>query len=153
MLKIEKTIEIDAPVERVFAYVLDPRHLPEFHPGIAEVKDVTPLANGGYRWTTVDNLFGLHIESTWEDLEVIPNERGVNQIQSPLMDCTAHARFEPLPGGRTRASNVATIALHGGPAGRLAELLLSRYIDHGAEMAIKAAKMRIERSNAGTTLR
>lgn len=144
MLRIEKAVEINAPVEEVFTYVTDPTHLPEYHPGIAEVKDVERLPNGGYRYRTIDKVLGFRVKSTWEDVEFVRNERGVNEMHNPLMDVTAHAMFERLPGGRTRASNIAEVRLHGGPLGRLGELLLGKYMGRGAEMAIAVAKARME---------
>ena len=47
MAKIEKTITINAPVEKVFGYVSEPTNLPEIWPSLVEVTDVQPLPNGG----------------------------------------------------------------------------------------------------------
>ncbi len=41
MAKVEKSITINAPVEKVFAYIEDPMNQLEYLPSIVEVKDVT----------------------------------------------------------------------------------------------------------------
>ncbi|MFC2029943.1 SRPBCC family protein [Chloroflexota bacterium] len=48
--KVEKTITINAPVEKVLAYVEEPSNVPEYWPSVIEVKDVDPLPNGGARY-------------------------------------------------------------------------------------------------------
>ena len=45
--RIEKTITINAPVEKIFSYVEEPTNLLEYWPSMVEVKDVEPLPNGG----------------------------------------------------------------------------------------------------------
>ena len=40
MKTIMRDIRIDAPVDRVFDFLVDPRHLPEFWPNVVEVERV-----------------------------------------------------------------------------------------------------------------
>ena len=42
MVKLEKSIMIKAPVERVFSFMADPKNLPEVWPSMVEVKDIQP---------------------------------------------------------------------------------------------------------------
>jgi hypothetical protein len=43
---------------------------------MAQVTDVARLANGSYRWTTVEKLAGARISSTWEDIDFVPDRGG-----------------------------------------------------------------------------
>jgi uncharacterized protein YndB with AHSA1/START domain len=45
--KVEKTIAINAPIEKVFAYVDEPANLLEVWPSLVDVKDVERLPSGG----------------------------------------------------------------------------------------------------------
>ncbi len=44
-VKIHKTITINAPVEKVFAFMNDPHHLPEIWPSMVKIKDVKSNPN------------------------------------------------------------------------------------------------------------
>jgi len=46
MAKIERTVTINAPVEKVFTYIADPMTLLEYLPSMMEVKDVTQTDEG-----------------------------------------------------------------------------------------------------------
>ena len=41
MVKIRKSIEIKAPLEKVFAYVVDGENAPEWHPSVKKAKRIT----------------------------------------------------------------------------------------------------------------
>jgi uncharacterized protein YndB with AHSA1/START domain len=47
MAKLEKSITINAPAEKVFGYINVPTNLPEIWPSMVEAKDVQRLPNGG----------------------------------------------------------------------------------------------------------
>lgn len=144
MLKVEKSIVINAPVEEVYAFANDPARLPEYSVGTDEVKDVQRLPNGGYRYTTVDKFVGVRSETVNEDIEVVPNERTVTKMHSALLDATSDTRFERLEGGKTRVSVVGELTFPGGPLARLGETFIGKYCDHGMEMTLEAAKAHIE---------
>lgn len=144
MIRIEKSIVIDAPVEQVFAYLVDPAHLPEYLPGTDEVTDIQRLPDGRHTCTIVSTFLGVHIEVKNEQVEVVPNERIVEQSHGGGMAWTATTRFERLEGGKTRASEVDEATLHGGPLGKLGEAFFAKYLDHGMEMAMLAGKAHIE---------
>lgn len=146
MLRIEKSIETDAPIEQVFAYLVDPTHEPEFMTGTVAVKDVQRLPDGRYIYTNVGKFLGLHVDSTCEQVEVIPNERLVVKMQGGGMDGTGTERFERLPNGKTRVSVVSEGALHAGLFTKFGEAFLQRYMSHGVEMTMEAAKAHIEAS-------
>jgi carbon monoxide dehydrogenase subunit G len=76
MAKVEKTITINAPVEKVFGYVEDPMSQLEYLPSIVEVKDVTGQGVGGhYRWTY--KMAGVRFDGESTLTEYTSNERMV----------------------------------------------------------------------------
>lgn len=144
MFRFEKSIVIDAPVEQVFAYVVDPAHKPEYQSGITEVKDIQRLPDGRFTYTEVSKFLGLHIDFPCEQVEVVPNERNVEKGHGAGLDDVVTERFEQLPDGKTRVTFVSETTLHAGPLAKFGEAFLAKYIDHGNEMAIQAAKAHIE---------
>ena len=46
MAKVERSMTINAPVEKVFAYIDDPMNELEWFPGLMEVRDVTDKGVG-----------------------------------------------------------------------------------------------------------
>ena len=60
MSKLEKSITINAPVEKVFDYIHNQTNLPEIWPSLIEITDMKPLANGGWsnRWKY--KMAGIH---------------------------------------------------------------------------------------------
>ena len=66
MAKLEKTITIKAPVEKVFNYIDDSTNLPEIWPSLVEVTDVQPLPNGGHTIRWVYKMAGMRFKGTSE---------------------------------------------------------------------------------------
>lgn len=146
MITFEKSIEVDAPVERVFAYLLDPAHGPEYFTGANEVKDIQRLPDGRYTYTTVSKFLGLPWEDKTEQTEVIPNERIVQESHGGGVDSVVTERLEPLADDKTRVTVASQTTLHGGPLGKFGESFLEKYMRHGQQMAMEAAKAHIEAS-------
>ena len=144
MFRFEKRIEVDAPVEQVFAYVVDPTHEPEYESGIAEVKDLQRLSDGRYTYTEVSKFLDLQVEFTCEQVEVVPNERIVAKGQGAGMDNITTFRFERLADGKTRVTLVSENTLHAGPLAKFGEAPFATYFEHSVERAMQAAKARIE---------
>lgn len=144
-LRFEKSAVIDAPVEKVFAYVTDLKHLPEFWEGIDEVKDIRQLPNGDMTMTGVGHMLGMRIEATGEAVEVVPNQRIVVKVHSAGYDGIVTLQFERLEGNKTRARGVGEYTFtRGGPLAKLSEPFLTRYIDHAGEMTVAALEAQIE---------
>lgn len=144
MIKIEKSIVVDAPVEKVFAYVVDPARSPEYQPGTDEVKDIQRLPDGRYTYKAVSKFLGLHVDYEDEQVEVVPNERIVEKFHGTGMDGISTQRFERLEGNKTRVSLVGETTIHAGPLAKFGESFFSKYFDHGIEMAMEAAKAHLE---------
>jgi uncharacterized membrane protein len=84
MSKLEKSIKINAPVEKVFDYLGDQANLPKIWPSLIEITDLKPLPNGGWsnRWKY--KMTGIHLSGTSEDTERITNQRIVSQTKGGI---------------------------------------------------------------------
>jgi uncharacterized protein YndB with AHSA1/START domain len=92
---------IKAPVEKVFAYFLDPDNQGEWQPTempLVELKERRRLPNGGWYqhglWRQGRKVFAM----VYQDVEVVPNRLIASQATAPGRDGIARIRFEPLSG-------------------------------------------------------
>jgi uncharacterized protein YndB with AHSA1/START domain len=77
-----RSIHIDAPVETVFGYVKDPRHVYDAvwtveKPGIADLR-LARDAGVGSSWTWMNHVLFFHLQGTVTRREFVANERIVD---------------------------------------------------------------------------
>ena len=111
-MRIEESIEINRPVEDVFAYVSDVNHLPQWAGTTIEVKDAPegPLHDGA-TFTDVGKFLGWRIETPLEPTVEAPH-RLMYRSTGGLVPHDWTYTFEPLGHG-TRM----TLAVEGEPGG------------------------------------
>ena len=70
MATIHKSIDIDAPAERVFEMLSDPRRLPEYAPGLISVEDIRQTEQHiGDSFRATYSVLGMHILMTFTATE------------------------------------------------------------------------------------
>jgi uncharacterized membrane protein len=84
MATVNKSITINAPIEKVFKYTAEPSNLLEIWPSMVEIKNIQPLPNGGTRGRFVYKMAGMRFEGISEDTEFIPNQRIVSKTEEPI---------------------------------------------------------------------
>jgi len=146
MTVVTTSVDIDAPPERVWAVVSDPRNLPMWDRHIEDVIGVP--ADGvkeGSRYTTVLRLITVHANVPAEVLELDPPRLGRVRLGG-LIDAVVTTRIDPLTGGRSRLEHHVNYRFRGGPLGKVAARSL-RMIG-GAGLALRhgalAQKRQIE---------
>ncbi len=122
-MRIEESIEINRPVEGVFAYVSDVNHLPEWAGTTIEVKGAPagPLHDGA-TFADVGKFLGRRIETPFQATVDAPHRLGYRSTGGLVPHDWTYT-FESLgPGTRM------TLAVEGEPGGffRLAGPLLER---------------------------
>ena len=143
MAKIERSITIHVPVEKVFAYMDDPMSNPEWLPGMLEVKDVTVTeqkVGTHYRW--VYKMAGLRFEGESTITEHIPNERIVSQSKAGIAS-TWIWTFVPDDGG-TKMNLVLEYTVPIPVLGKLAEALVLKQNQRNADVAMVNIKAKME---------
>jgi len=74
MPKVHKSIEIKAPVNKVYSFIEDPRNGPEVITNLLEVTDVTGTGvDTRYKWTW--NMAGMKFKGENTRVEDVPNKR------------------------------------------------------------------------------
>ncbi len=153
MIKFEKSIVIDAPVEDVFAYTADPKHLVDFWTGISEVTDVKRLPNGGYSFKFVIKQAGMRFDVAAEYVEFVPSQRAVLKTHAPGRESMLSLAFERIDGGKTRVRMVHEYVTLSVLAGKLDEAFLARMLEHANELTLESLKAHMELSIAAAPAR
>ena len=143
MPKIETSITINAPVEKVFSYLQDnPMNLLEIWPNMVEIKDIQQLPKGGTRFRWAYKMAGIRFKGTSEDIEYIANQRVVSKVKGGT-DATYIWTFQPKDGATEMTVEVDwTIPLP--VLGKLAEALIVKQQEREFAVVLANLKDRME---------
>ncbi len=131
MVKIEKNVIINAPVEKVFKYWTDPINRPEVWPSLVEIKDVKKVSNDivtDFGW--VYKMAGMRLEGTTKMLEHVADQRYVEQSKGGV-DSIMTWDFEPQ-NGHTKMTFIAEYTVPMPVIGKLVDI---RCFDQATETA------------------
>lgn len=93
MEHLREEIQIDAPIEHVWAFYCDTSHWPDIMPRIAHLEVHGPIDKVGTTYVASMGLMGFEIKSTYEIVEVEPLRLIREHSDNGPMDNTM--RFEP----------------------------------------------------------
>jgi len=141
MAKIEQSIAINAPVEKVFSYITDPTNQLEWLPSITDVRDVTGEGVGKrFSWTY--KMMGMSFKGESEVVEYIPNERNALKTKGGILS-TWHWTYKPQAGG-TLVNLVVEYTIPVPVLGKVAEKLILRQNEREAALSMTNIKERLE---------
>ena len=141
MVKVQRSITINAPVEQVFAYIEDPMNITEWLPSMMEVKDVAGSGVGQhYRWTY--KMAGVRLEGDTTVKENIPNELRVVETKKGVVSTWSYT-FEPREGGTKLNLDIEyTIPIP--VLGKLADKLILRRNEREVDVVLANIKDKME---------
>jgi len=142
MAKIEKSLVIDAPVERVFDFMANPENLPEIWPSLQEVRNIQPLPNGGYAYDWSYKMGGIRFDGRAEWIEFVKNQRIVYKTTSSIPSMFVWT-YQPEAGG-ARVSVDVDYTVPNAILGKLAAPVLHKINEHEAETVLANLKARME---------
>jgi uncharacterized membrane protein len=142
MAKIEKSISINAPVEKVFEFMSKPENLPEIWPSLQEVRNVQSLPNGSYCYDWTYKMAGVRFDGKAEWTEFVKNQRIVDKNESGIPS-TFIWTYRAEDGG-TRVSVSVDYTIPGAVLGKLAEPIIHKMNEHEAETVLANLKARME---------
>ena len=141
MEKIERNVLINAPVEKVFAYIADPKNEMEWLPGNTDVRDITGQGVG-QKWGYTYKMMGLPLKGEDEVLEYIHNQRYVTESRGGIMS-TWTWTFKAENGG-TRLNVVVEFTIPVPVLGKVGERLALGQIRREGDLATANIKARLE---------
>lgn len=141
MPKISNSINISAPVEKVFGYVSDPMSALEWFVGMTEVKDVTGSGVGQhYHWKYT--MIGVPFQGETTLTEHVPNERTFSESKGGITS-TFTFTFAPHETG-TKLGLEIDYTIPVPVLGKLAEKLVFKRNQREAAMSMENIKERLE---------
>ena len=141
MAKIESSVTINAPVEKVFEFVR-PENLPEIWPSLVEVSNIKELPNGGYSWDWVYKMAGMRFNGASTHTEFVVNERTVSESTVGI-ESTITWLFQPEDGG-TKMTTIADYKVPVPLLGKLAESFIVKFNENESETILANLKARME---------
>jgi uncharacterized protein YndB with AHSA1/START domain len=141
MLKLEKTLLIQAPADKVFEYILDPKHLPEIWPSMVEVSDVKALPNGGFTFKWVYKMAGVRFSGESECIEFKPAT--LLSYKNTVIESVITWKLQP-ENDQTRVFFTSEYTLPGALLGKLAEPVVTKLNEHDADALLANLRVRIE---------
>ena len=141
MAKVERSITINAPVEKVFNYLADPMAQLEWLPSMMDVKDVSGSGVGQhFRWTY--KMAGVMLKGETTVTEHIPNERRVTQSKGGVTS-TWIVNLETHDGGTMMKLDIEyTIPIP--VLGKIAEKIVLKRNEREADLAMSNIKENME---------
>jgi len=143
MAVVEKNIEINAPVEKIFNYLQDAETNVEWMPGMVEVKDIN-IKEGNigsqFRWTY--KMSGLRFEGESEVTENIPNKKIVTQSHGGIQSTWTFS-FDAQAKGSALALKVE-YKIPIPVLGKFAEKLVLKQNDREATLSLENIKALME---------
>ena len=142
MATVNRSITINAPIEKVFEYTTEPSNLPEIWPSLIENKGVERLPNGGTKTRSIYKMAGMRFDITSVDTEFIPNQRVVSKTEDVV---ESEIIWEYQSEGEAtkvtfRAEYIVPIPL----LGKLAEAFIVKQNENEAETLLANLKARME---------
>jgi len=151
MSVVTDSVEVDAPAERVWEVIANPRNLPHWDRHIAHVEGVpaTGLREGA-RYVAEMRFMGVRAKVRVQVLEWDPPRRATFRVRG-VLEGTVTSTVEPLGPSRSRLEHVVDYRFKGGPIGALAARSLrtlggARYaLRHGTLAQKREIEQRSER--------
>lgn len=144
MAKLTRSIDVDAPVEKVFEFAMDVGKLWTSWPEEVAVRNVELTPDGvGSSAVLFSHFLALHMEGSVEYTDVVPNERIVADVQFTGEKPTWVFSFEPAgEGTRLTAEGEWHVKVPG--LGKPLEGMLAKGHEGGLESLLATVKARVE---------
>jgi uncharacterized membrane protein len=141
MATITRSIDINAPVEKVFTYLIDPTSGPEWMVSMMEVSNVSG-SGVGQRYNWKYKMIGIPFEGESTVTEQVPNERGVVENKGGIPS-TFSWTFTPVEGG-TRLDLEVDYTIPVPVLGKMAEKLVLNRNEREADLWMQNLKQKLE---------
>jgi carbon monoxide dehydrogenase subunit G len=142
MIEVSESITVDAPVERVFAFMDDPQNHLTVTPSLADVRNVVRLDNGGKRLDHTFRMAGISLDGELEEVERVENEHILFEMRGQLSG-EIELTFEPIDGG-TRLTYTGRYDLPGQVLERVARPFVRRYNERELSTTLANVKTHLE---------
>ena len=144
--RVHAYVDIDAPVEQVFAFFDDLDNAPLLNSQLLAISSTEPLENGGRRVEySTSARSGKPVTATSEHVEYDAPRRTVTRTEQSGVTTVSTREFEAIDGGTRVVASIEWTA----PVkhfGRIVEFPLRRPLRDSLEVGLATAKREIEQS-------
>jgi uncharacterized protein YndB with AHSA1/START domain len=142
MMTVATSMLIHAPVEKVFAYLEDPIHIPEISPHVRHIKDVRRQPNGAPTFRAVMNVAGVRLAAVIETTDYVPNACFVQETKRGVKSISRWSVQQE--GDGTRVTMEGTFIVSIPWLGRVVEAIASGPNQDQVEQALANLKAKME---------
>ncbi len=146
MAKVEKSIVINAPVEKVFSFMDAVERQPEWLPSMAEVWDIKGWPGLGTRWKWLFQMSGVRFQGRSVVSQYVQNKRIVVETKGGI-DSNWLWLFRS-EGAGTRVDLTVEYIMPGSILGKLAGKVVEKLNEKEAESALVNIKALVEDETA-----
>jgi carbon monoxide dehydrogenase subunit G len=141
MATINKSIDIDAPAERVFEVLTDPKRLPEYAPGLVSVEDIRQTEQHiGDSFRVTYSVLGLHFPMSFTATEYEQPTKLTTRFEGGMKG-TWTWRLSPR-GTSTHLTTTMEYEMAGGALGKaMNAMLVERMNEKNAEQLLENLKL------------
>lgn len=141
MAKVERTITVNVPVEKVFSYISDPNHELDTIPSITDIRDVTG-EGVGQKWGWSYKMVGISLKGESEVTEYIPNQRLVHKSKGGIESTWTYTLNQE--DGSTQMNLVVEFKIPIPVLGKVGERMVLNRTEREADLAMTNIKERLE---------
>lgn len=142
MIKINKSLVINRPIDEVFDYIGDQRNTPQWQSGLVEVRRITEGPPGiGTKHAFVRKFMGRKMEATNEYIAYEPNKKITFKTTSGPVRLEASYLFESTADG-TKVTGL--IEMQAAGLFGFAEPLIAKSLDRESDAAMTELKRLLE---------
>ena len=148
MHRIRKSVEIKAPVNRVYEMLTTPQNLPGIWPSMVEVSNVERKADGWQKFDWVYKMAGIHFKGHAETIRADANKY-VEIRNSSGIPSTFRWTYEARGGG-TMVTCEVEYDMPASVLGKLAEAVVTKLNEREMTTMLENAKTAIEQAPQAT---
>lgn len=141
MIKLKKTIIINAPVKKIFDYVSELDNLTEIWPSLMQVKDIQQLPSGGNSFWFLYKMAGIRIEGTG-NIEYVLNQRIIIQTKGGIQSTQIWTLQLEASGARATIEMEYNVPIP--VVGKLAEAVVVDMNEREGDLVMANLKVRME---------
>ena len=142
MIQASKQIHIDAPVDKVFSFAIEPDNLIEIWPSLMNVDNIERSPTKGINWDWQYKMAGMSFHGHSETTEFVPNERVVTENKEGIPSiCTWNYRAED---GGTMVDMTVEYTVPVPVLGKLAEKVVVKMNDNEMDTLLANLKAAME---------
>jgi uncharacterized membrane protein len=145
MPSVQRSIDIDAPIEDVFGAATDPNRGPEWNPNIQQVDIVRLPIGEGSQWEQTAIAMGRPMRLTCTVSQFQPPSYGELLISGDQQGRTI-TRCQSVD-GRTRLTQALEFVMPGGMLGRMVGGMVEPMLGRELEQSLRRIKMTLELEN------